>query len=59
MKVQQIMTRQKKNDREKTKSVVIIGDSMIKHTNRWEISKNLKSKCKVYVKSFPGAQPNV
>ena len=27
---------------------------MIKHTNRWEIAKNLKPECKVFVRTFPG-----
>ena len=28
---------------------------MIKHTNGWEIAKKLKSECKVFVRTFPGA----
>ena len=27
---------------------IILGDSMIKHTNGWEIAKKLKPECKVY-----------
>ena len=35
----------------KVKSVVIIGDSMIKHLNGWDMStKAHKSECKIYVK---------
>ena len=41
--------------KEKAKSVIIIGDSMIKHVNGWDLSKKLKPKCKVMVRSFPGA----
>ena len=36
------------------KSVVILGDSMTKHTNGWDIAKKVKLKCKVYAKTFPG-----
>ena len=41
--------------KEKAKSVAIIGDSMIRHVNGWDLSKKLKPKCKVMVRSFPGA----
>ena len=44
-----------KQSNKTSKSVVILGDSMTKHTNGWEISKKVKSKCKVYAKTFPGA----
>ena len=45
------------NRNNKVKSVVIIGDSMIKHLNGWDMSKKVqKSECSVYVKSFPGAK---
>ena len=37
------------------KTAVILGDSMVKHINGWEIAKRLNSECKVYVKSFSGA----
>ena len=37
------------------KSVVILGDSMIKHLNGWEMSKRINSKCKIFVKTFSGA----
>ena len=43
------------NPKSKRKSVIIVEDSMIKHTNRWEIAKKLKPKCKVFVRTFPGA----
>ena len=33
------------------KTVVILGDSMIKQVNRWDIKAKLKE-CKVFVKSF-------
>ena len=47
----------KKNKKrtEKGKSVVILGDSMAKHLNGWEMSKKIKN-CKVYVRSFPGTK---
>ena len=35
--------------------VVILGDSMIKHINRWKLSKKLEE-CKIYVKKFFGAK---
>ena len=41
--------------KEKAKSILIIGDSIIKHVNLWDLSKKLKPKCKVMVRSFPGA----
>ena len=45
------------NRNNEVKSVVIIGDSMIKHLNGWDMSKKVhKSECKVYVRSFPGAK---
>lgn len=43
MKVKKILTNTSK------KSVVILGDSMLKHINGWEISKRLESDSKVYV----------
>ena len=43
------------NPKSKRKSVIIVEDSMIKHTNRWEIAKKLKPECKVFVRTFPGA----
>ena len=45
----------KENPKSKRNSVIIIGDSMIKHTNGWEIAKKLKPECKVFVRNFPGA----
>ena len=47
----------KKSNKEqkKGKSVVILGDSMVKHLNGWEMSKKTKN-CKVYVRSFPAAK---
>ena len=39
---------------QKKKSVFILGDSMVNHLNRYEISCKLPSKCKVYVRDFPG-----
>ena len=45
------------NRNNEVKLVVIIGYSMIKHLNCWEMSKKVhKSECKIYVKSFPGAK---
>ena len=40
----------------KQKSVIILGDSMIKHVNGWEISRKLQGNCKVNVKHFSGAK---
>ena len=37
------------------KSVVILGDSMVKHLNGWEMSKKVKN-FKEYVRSFPNAK---
>ena len=37
------------------KNVVILGDSIVKHVNGWEIAKKLPN-CKVYAKSFSGAK---
>ena len=45
-------------EQKKGKSVVILGDSMVKHLNGWEMSKKIKN-CKVYVRSFPGAKVRV
>ena len=42
-------------EQEKGKSVVILGDSMVKYLNGWETSEKIKN-CKVYVPSFPGAK---
>ena len=40
-----------------SKSVVILGDSMIKHLNGWEMSKKVNNPgCKTYVKHFEGAK---
>ena len=44
-----------KQNNTSSKSVIILGDSMIKHTNGWEIARKLKANCKVYAKAFPGA----
>ena len=44
------------NRNKKTKkTAIVLGDSMVKHINGWEIAKRLNADCKVYVKSFPGA----
>ena len=40
----------------KEKSVIILGDSMVRHLNGYEISRKLPSKCKVYVRKFPAAK---
>ena len=50
--------KKKKNIELKTKkenSVIILGASIVKYVNGWEISKRL-TQCKVYVKRFPGAE---
>ena len=44
------MNQRKNNDIKTQKSVIILGDSMVKHNNGWKISKRLQSDCKVYVK---------
>ena len=44
-----------KKKNHKQKSLIILGDSMIKHVNVWEISRKLQGNCKVYVKHFSGA----
>ena len=44
-----------KQNNNSNKSVVILGDSMTKHTNGWDIAKKVKLKCKMYAKTFPGA----
>ena len=47
----------KKSNKEqkKGKSVAILGDSMVKDLNGWEMSKKIKI-CKVYERRFPGAK---
>ena len=49
-----------KNDKSKgeknEKSIFIIGGSMVKHLNGWEMSKKLNVNCKVVVKIFSGAK---
>ena len=37
------------------KTVVILGDSMVKHINGWGMAKKVNTDCKVFVKSFSGA----
>ena len=37
-------------------SVIILGDSMVKNLNGYEVSQRLPSKCKVYVPNFLGAK---
>ena len=39
------------NDRKNEKSVIILGDSIVKHINDWEISKRVPQ-CKVYKKNI-------
>ena len=49
-----------KNDKPKgeknEKSIFVIGDSMVKHLNGWEMSKKFNANCKVFVKTFSGAK---
>ena len=49
-----------KNDKPKgeknEKCIFVIGDSMPKHLNGWEMSKKLNANCKVSVKTFSGAK---
>ena len=35
--------------------MVILGDSMTKLVNGWEMTKRIQSNCKIYVKTFSGA----
>ena len=45
------------NSKEKNeKSIFVIGDSMVKQLNGWEMSKKLNANCKVFVKTFSGAK---
>ena len=37
------------------KSVIIVGDSMTKLLNGWEMAKRIQCNCKIYVKTFSGA----
>ena len=37
------------------KSVIILGDSMTKLLNGWQMAKEIQSNCKIYVKTFSGA----
>ena len=37
------------------KSIVILGDSMLKQLNRWKMSKKVKNDRKILVKHFSGA----
>ena len=39
----------------KTKNVIILGDSIIKHVNGYDVAGKLNN-CKVFVKSFSGAK---
>ena len=36
------------------KLVIILGGSIIKHTNRWKIGRKIKRECKVFVIAFLG-----
>ena len=40
------------------KSVVLLGDSMLKHLNDWEMPKKVKSVCQIFVKHFSGTATN-
>ena len=42
-----------KSPESKRDSVIILGDSMIKHTNGWEVAKKLKPECKVFIEKLP------
>ena len=46
----------KSNDSKTQKLVIILGNSMVKQVNGWEISKRLQSDCKIYMKQFSGAR---
>ena len=51
-----VRTSKQRNDHSKEQSVIILGDSMVKHLNGYEVLQMLQSKCKVYVRNFPGAK---
>ena len=40
-----VRTSKQRNDQSKEKSVIILGDSMVKHLNGYEILQMLQSKC--------------
>ena len=44
------------NDQSKDKSVIILGDSMVKYLNGYGVLLKWPSKCKVYVCNFAGAK---
>ena len=43
--VETVRTSKQRNDQSKEKSVIILGDSMVKHLNGYEILQMLRSKC--------------
>ena len=49
-----------KNDKSKgeknEKPIFVIGDSIVRHLNGWEMSKKLNANCKVFVETFSGAK---
>ena len=46
-----------KPNREKNKKTIfVIGNSMVRHLNGWEISKILNENCKVFFETFSGAK---
>ena len=49
---------QRENIFPKEKSVVIMGDSKVKHVDWRDLIKKVKSNCKVYVKHFSGTMTN-
>ena len=49
------ITKKNKNSSPECKRIYIIGDSILKHVQGYEISKSLEN-CKTYVKSFSGAK---
>ena len=48
----------KNNSIKKQRLVIILGSSMVKYINGWEIFKLLDSDCKLYVKQFSAARSN-
>ena len=47
--------RESRKTPENKKRVFILGDSIVKHINSYDISRQIEN-CRVYVKGFPGAK---
>ena len=51
-----IKQKQKKLVVNEKKKVFILGDSMVKHVQGWDITKKLENKHKVYIRQFTGSK---